>query len=112
MARRRQAIRRRASSVRRAIGRRRPKRNDAKRYAKKAAIGTAAGLAVSIPLSLAAKHFNMPQLVEVASRGGAVAASALGGTPGQLGYQVADALFDRFVVFNGNNISGGSQVYL
>jgi len=91
---------------------RRPKRNDLKRQAKKALMGTVGGLAVAIPISLLAKHLNKPELVEVADRGGAVAASALGGTMGVIGYQVADALFDRFVVFNNSNISGSSQVYL
>ncbi len=91
---------------------RRPKRNDLKRYAKKALMGTVGGLAVAIPVSLLAKHLNMPELVEVADRGGAVAASVLGGSVGVVGYQIADALFDRFVVFNDSNISGGSQVYL
>jgi len=114
MARRRRvpSRRRRASGALRSVRRRRPKKNDLKRYAKKAALGTVAGLAVAIPISLAAKHLNMPHLVEVADRGGAIAASAIGGTFGQIGYQVADSLFDRFVVFNGGNISGGSQVYL
>lgn len=92
--------------------RRRPKRNDVKKYAKKAALGTVAGLAVAIPVSLSAKYLNKPELVEVADRGGAVAASAVGGTMGVVGYQVADALFDRFVVFDGKGVSGGSQVYL
>ena len=105
-------LRRRASSARRSISRRRPKRNDLKRYAKKAALGTVAGLAVAIPISLAAKYLNRPDLVEVADRGGAIAATAVGGTFGQIGYQVADAAFDRFVIYNGQGISGGSQVYL
>jgi len=112
MARRRQAIRRRATSVRQSIGRRRPKRNDAKRLAKKAGLGAAAGMAVAIPISLAARHLNRPEFVEVADRGGAIAASALGGTAGVIAYQVADALFDRFVVFNGQGVAGGRQVYL
>ena len=115
MARRRQRLaplRRRARSYGGRIARRRPKRNDMKRLAKKGALGAAAGMAVAIPISLAAKYLNKPALVEVADRGGAIAASALGGTPGVIAYQVADAVFDRFVVYNGQGISGGSQVYL
>lgn len=91
---------------------RRPKRNDLKRYAKKAAFGTVAGLAVAIPITLAAKYLNKPELVEVADRTGSIVASVAGGTLGVAGYQVADAVFDRFVVYNGQGISGGSQVYL
>jgi len=93
---------------------RRPKRNDLKKFAKKGALGTVAGLAVAIPISLIAKYINKPELVEVADRSGAVVASAVGGTAGQVGYQVADAVFDRFVVYNGNPISGsqGNMVYL
>jgi len=93
-------------------GRRKPQKNDIKKYGKKAAYGTAAGLAVAIPLTLAAKYLNMPQLVEVADRTGSVAASAAGGPVGVVGYQVADALFDRFVNVGGQGISGGNQVYL
>lgn len=93
---------------------RRPKRNDLKKYAKKGALGTVAGLAVAIPISLLAKYLNRPDLVEVADRSGAVVASAIGGTAGQVGYQVADAVFDRFVVYNGRGISGsqGQMQYL
>ena len=95
-------------------GYRRPKRSDAKRLAKKAALGTAAGMAVAIPISLAAKYLNRPDLIEVADRAGSIAASALGGTPGVVGYQVADAVFDRFVVYGGSGISGsqGQSNYL
>jgi len=91
---------------------RRPRKNDLKKYGKKLAYGTVAGLAVAIPLSLAAKFTNTPQLVEVADRAGSVAASAAGGPVGVIGYQLADAVFDRFVVYNGQGISGSSQVYL
>jgi len=109
------ALRSRGSNFRGSFkkgGKRRPKRSDLKKYGKKVAIGTVAGLAVSVPLTLAAKRFNAPQLMEVGQRAGAVAASGLGGTAGQVGYQVADALFDRFVVFNGGGVSGTSEVYL
>jgi len=93
-------------------GRRRAKNSDLKKYAKKAALGTVAGLAVAIPISLAAKFMNIPQLVEVADRAGAVAATLGGGTVGQIGYQFADSIFDRFVIYNGGGVSGGRQVYL
>lgn len=95
--------------------RRGSKNGSTKRLAKKAAYGTLAGMAVSVPLTLGAKYLNMPQLMEVGQRGGAIVASALGGTPGQVGYQVADAVMDRFVFSGpgGNGISGTSgQVYL
>jgi len=91
---------------------RRPRKNDVSKYAKKAALGTVAGLAVAIPLSLAAKYTNTPALVEIADRAGSVAASALGGPVGVIGYQIADAAFDRFVVYNGQAVSGGQQVYM
>jgi len=91
---------------------RRPRKNDLKKYAKKAGFGTLAGLAVAIPLTLAAKFTNTPQLVEVADRAGSVAASAAGGPTGVIGYQIADAIFDRFVNVGGQGVSGSSQVYL
>lgn len=93
-------------------GRRRPQKNDLKKYAKKAGLGTLAGLVIAIPLSLAAKYTNTPALVELADRAGSVAAAAVGGPAGVIGYQIADAAFDRFVVYNGGGISGGSQVYM
>jgi len=93
--------------------RRKPKRSDLKRYAKKAGFGTLAGLAVSIPLTAGAKHFNMPQLMEAGQRGGAVVASAVGGTAGQIGYQVADAIADRFILSpQGGGLTGTQEVYL
>jgi len=95
--------------------RRGSKNGSAKRLAKKGILGLAAGLAVSIPLTLGARYLGRPELMEVGQRGGAVAATAIGGTPGQIGYQVADAIFDRFV-FSGPGGSGVSgtpgQVYL
>lgn len=91
---------------------RRPRKNDLTKYAKKAGLGTLAGLAVAIPVSLLAKYTNNPKLVEVADRGGSIAASAVGGTAGVVGYQIADAVFDRFVIYNGGGVSGGRQVYL
>lgn len=92
--------------------RRRGTKNTGIKYVKKAVLGTLAGLAVAIPVSLLAKHINQPQLVEVADRGGAIAASAIGGTMGQVGYQIADGLFDRYVVYGNQRVSGGNGVYL
>ena len=83
-----------------------------KKYGKKAAYGALAGLAIAVPLSLGAKYLGKPALLEAADRGGSIAAAAAGGPVGVTAYQVADALFDRFVIFEGNNISGGKQVYL
>jgi len=92
---------------------RRPRKNDFKKYGKKLGIGAAAGLAVSIPLTLAAKHFNQPILMEVGQRFGAIAAAAGGGTIGVTGYQAVDAIFDRFVMYQGQGVSGTQgQVYL
>lgn len=94
---------------------RRPKRNDLKRYAKKAAFGTAAGLVVSVPLTLIGKKIGQPILIEAGQRIGSVAASAAGGPIGVTGYQTADAIFDRFLVGNGNmpSFSGTQgQAYL
>ena len=94
-------------------GRRGKRRDATKALAKKAAIGAVAGLAISIPLTLGAKYLNQPMLMEVGQRVGSVASAAFGGAPGNAGYLVADALFDRFVVFNGQGVSGQSgQVYL
>jgi len=81
--------------------------------AKKAALGTGAGLAVSIPLTLAARYFNKPVLQEVGQRAGAIAATVVGGPAGETGYQAGDAIFDRFVQYEGQGISGTpGQVYL
>jgi len=92
--------------------RRKGKRGTAVHYAKKFAYGTLAGLAIAIPLTLAGRHFQSPELIEAGQRGGAIVASAAGGPVGQVGYQVSDALFDRFVMYQGKGVSGGSQVYL
>jgi len=93
--------------------RRRPQKNDLKKYGKKALYGTGLGLAVSIPLTFAAKHLNMPQLMEAGQRGGAVAASAVGGTAGQIGYQIVDAIADRFIFAQGGQgLTGTREVYL
>jgi len=92
---------------------RRPRKNDLKKYGKKAAYGTGAGLAVAIPLTLAAKYTKIPQLKEVAQRGGAIIASAAGGTTGEAAFQAADAIFDRFVSVEGSIVSGTpGNVYL
>jgi len=110
------SLQRRASNrfggVRRGISKRRPKKNDLKRYGKQLAFGTIAGLAVSIPLTLAAKYFNRPELMEVGQRAGAVIASKAGGPVGEVGYQVTDAIFDRVVFYQGSTVSGTREVYL
>lgn len=113
MARRRQRLaplRRRAATFR---GRaRRPRKNDLKKYGTKAMKGLA-GLVVSIPLTMYGQRTNNPMLIEAGQRGGAIVASAIGGTTGQVAYQAADAIFDRFVTVNGSGISGSNgQVYL
>jgi len=105
-----QTRRRRATQY---IRSRRPKRNDMKRYAKKAAFGTAAGMAISIPLTLAGRHFRQPLLIEAGQRIGSIASTIAGGTPGNTGYQAADALFDRVVIYQGQGVSGSQgQTYL
>lgn len=92
---------------------RRPKKNDMKRYAKKVAMGAAAGLLVSVPLTLAGRYFNQPMLAEVGQRTGSITSAHFGGALGNAGYQAADALFDRFVSQGGGIISGTQgQVYL
>lgn len=93
---------------------RRPRKNDLKKYAKKLLFGAAAGLAVSIPLTLLSRYANQPALMEVGQRGGSVVSAALGGGIGNAGYQIGDAIFDRFVFANGSIVSGtqGATVYL
>ena len=115
VARRRRArlapLRRRTERLRSRV--RRPRKNDLKKYGIKAAKGVGLGLAVSIPLTLAARHLNMPILMEVGQRIGSVASTAVGGTVGNAAYQGADAIFDRFVTLpGGGGVSGTSQVYL
>ena len=77
-----------------------------KKYAKKAGLGALAGLALAVPLSLGAKFMGQPALLEAADRGGSIAAAAVGGPVGVTAYQVADALFDRFVIFENTSLSG------
>lgn len=104
--------RRGASSVKKKSKYRRPRKNDLKKYGKKLAIGTALGLAVSIPLTLLARHTNRPELMEVGQRAGSIISSTQGPV-GNAGYQLGDALFDRFVVYQGSPISGTpGNVYL
>jgi len=91
---------------------RRPRKNDIKKYAKKAAWGAAVGMLIAVPLSLAAKYTNTPALVEVADRAGSIGAAAAGGPVGVTAYQAVDAIFDRFVIYNGGGVSGSSQAYL
>jgi len=102
----------RFSGYRRAIGRRRPHKNDLKRYGKQAAYGVMGGLAVSIPLTLLGRHYQRPELIEAGQRIGAIVASKVGGPVGETGYQLADATFDRVVMYQGAGISGGKEVYL
>ena len=93
-------------------GVRRPRKNDVKKYGTKALKGLA-GLAVSVPLTMYGQKTGNAMLIEAGQRGGAVVASALGGTTGQVAYQAADAAFDRFVTVGGAGISGSQgQVYL
>ena len=73
---------------------------------KEALIGTAAGLAVSIGLTMLGKRMGQPMLAELGQRGGAIAATHFGKTPGQIGYQIGDAMFDRYLMMNGDNITG------
>jgi len=93
--------------------RRRPKRSDLKHVAKYAGYGVLGGMAISIPLTLAGRHFQRPELIEAGQRLGAIVAAKVGGTPGEVGFQLADATFDRLVVYQGGGISGSQgQVYL
>ena len=74
---------------------------------KDAAYGTGAGLAASIGLTLLGNRLGQPMMREAGQRVGAIAASHFGGTIGQVGYQVADAVFDRYVSVPGaGRISG------
>ncbi len=93
--------------------RRRPKRSDVKHLAKYAGYGVLGGMAVSIPLTLLGRHFQRPELIEAGQRIGAIVAAKVGGAIGETGFQVADATFDRLVVYQGGGISGSQgQVYL
>ena len=93
--------------------RRRPKRSDIKHLAKYAGYGVLGGMAVSIPLTLAGRHFQRPELIEAGQRIGAIIAAKVGHTAGEVGFQVADAAFDRLVTYQGAGISGSQgQVYL
>ena len=93
--------------------RRRSKHSTAKHLAKKAGIGTGVGMLISIPLTLAGRYFGRTELIEAGQRIGSIASTAAGGTPGNAGYQAADAIFDRFVVYEGGGVTGTrGQVYL
>jgi len=93
--------------------RRRPRRNDVTYVAKKAGLGILGGMLVSIPLTLAGRHFQRPELIEAGQRVGAIVASKVGGPIGETGFQVTDAIFDRVVVYQGGGVSGSQgQVYL
>jgi len=93
--------------------RRRPKKNDVKYVGKKLAYGVLGGMAISIPLTLAGRYYNKPELIEAGQRVGAIVASKVGGPIGETGFQLADATFDRVVMYQGNIVSGSQgQVYL
>ena len=113
MARRRarRAVRRVGRATRTVYRRAAPRRGGRRRnagmsMARKAAIGAAAGLAISIPLTMLGIRTGRPELVEAGQRVGSVSSAHFGGTVGNAAYQGVDALFDRFVVVGGNNISG------
>ena len=109
MARRRRSIRRAARTVyRRAAPARRSgcRRNAGMSLVRKAAIGAAAGLIISVPLTMFGIRSGRPELVEVGQRIGSIASTHFGGTPGNAAYQGVDALFDRFVSVGGSGISG------
>ncbi len=107
MARRRRALGRRTRVQRFANAvRRRSRRSSGMMYAKKAAYGAGLGLAISIPLTLAGRYFGRGEIIEAGQRIGSVASAHVGGSVGNAAYQAADAVFDRFVVFQGNSISG------
>ena len=78
---------------------------------RKVAIGALAGLAISAPLTILGQRTGNPLFVELGQRGGSIASAHLGGGMGNLGYQVGDALFDRFVSVGGNPISGARGGY-
>jgi len=112
------ALRKRASTAGlrsryRRSGKRSSKKSYITRDLKRAGYGTLAGLAVSVPLTLAGRHFNQPLLIEAGQRIGSVASTVAGGTPGNAAYQAADAVFDRVVMYQGAGVSGSQgQVYL
>lgn len=64
---------------------------------KKLVLGAAAGLAVSLGMNYLGPRTGLApiQQAEIGQRGGAIAASHFGGTIGQIGFQVGDALLDR-----------------
>ena len=91
---------------RRAAPRRGRRRNAGMAMARKVAIGAAAGLAISIPLTMFGIRSGRPELVEAGQRIGSIASAHFGGGIGNAGYQAVDALFDRFVSVGGSGISG------
>ena len=77
------------------------------RLVKDAAYGTVAGLVASIGLTLLGTRIGQPVLREAGQRVGAVAATHFGGTAGQVGFQVVDAIADRYINVPGiGRISG------
>lgn len=69
--------------------------------------GLAAGLAVAVPASFIAQRTGQPAVFEAGERLGAIAASAVGGTWGQVAFQAADALVERALPQLGTGSGGG-----
>jgi len=72
------------------------------RFAMNALKGIVGGLVVSVPLSFLASRgaaAGVP-LAEIGERGGAIAASYLGGTEGQVGFQILDGVLQRVITSN------------
>jgi len=63
----------------------------------KALRGAVAGVAIAVPMGMLARYSGMPDLFEAGERAGAVAASHFGGTMGQVGFQVLDAVVERAI---------------
>lgn len=99
----REYVRRSTRSARRRMGGRR----EAERYGRKALYGAAGGLAVAVPLGLMARYMNRPELFELGERGGAILASHLGGTIGQVGFQALDAVIERAIPRIASGPGGG-----
>ena len=95
----------RSGSKKKSRGRRR-KQDMTKRMLKDAAFGGVGGLATSVGLTLAGQYTNQPMLREAGQRGGAIVAGHVGGDIGQITYQVADAIADRYLRYGGMGVSG------
>ena len=74
------------------------------------AAGIGVGLSVGSGFVAGRAGAQAPLVRELGQRGGAIAASKFGGTAGQMAFQVADALLDRYLA-RGTGINiGGSRV--